>query len=84
MSVVWCVQVVNGASGSAHWCCVCDDGSAYSWGEGVDGKLGHNDDEHHLKPKLVHYFTANDIRVTNVACGDHHTAALDTNGNVYT
>jgi len=36
---------------------------------------------HNFEPKLISSLTG--ITITDIACGEHHSLALDTNGDVY-
>uniref|UniRef100_A0A673K3X5 BTB domain-containing protein n=1 Tax=Sinocyclocheilus rhinocerous TaxID=307959 RepID=A0A673K3X5_9TELE len=58
------------------------DGEVYSWGHNGYSQLGNGTTNHGLTPALV---STNLIgkRVTEVACGSHHTIALTTEGEVY-
>lgn len=39
------VDTVSLSCGPRHVCAVCDDGSVYTWGCGMDGRLGLNDED---------------------------------------
>uniref|UniRef100_A0A672NR48 RCC1 and BTB domain containing protein 2 n=2 Tax=Sinocyclocheilus grahami TaxID=75366 RepID=A0A672NR48_SINGR len=58
------------------------DGEVYAWGHNGYSQLGNGTTNHGLTPALV---STNLIskRVTEVACGSHHTIALTTEGEVY-
>jgi len=78
-------NVVKVAMGPSHTAVVTNDGELYTFGWGAHGVLGHGTkDIHSFTPQLVQYFNDNNIRVKDVAVGKHHTAALTTNGEVYT
>ncbi|XP_073689092.1 RCC1 and BTB domain-containing protein 2-like, partial [Garra rufa] len=57
-------------------------GEVYAWGHNGYSQLGNGTTNHGLTPALV---STNLIskRVTEVACGSHHTIALTTDGEVY-
>lgn len=57
------------------------DGEVYSWGHNGYSQLGNGTTNHGLTPALV---STNLLgkRVTEVACGSHHTIALTTDGEV--
>lgn len=57
------------------------DGEVYAWGHNGYSQLGNGTTNHGLTPALV---STNLIskRVTEVACGSHHTIALTTEGEV--
>lgn len=54
----------------------------FSWGEGDDGKLGHGNKMSYDKPKLIEALKSK--RVRDVACGSSHSAAITSNGELYT
>jgi len=68
--------------GTSHSAAITDDGFVFTWGYGGDGRLGHGDERDHLVPKQLKYFGQENI--VQVVCGELHTAALSSNGKVYT
>lgn len=54
----------------------------FSWGEGEDGKLGHNNRLSLDKPRLIEGLKSKRIR--DIACGSSHSAAITSNGELYT
>ncbi|KAI2656030.1 RCC1 and BTB domain-containing protein 2 [Labeo rohita] len=58
------------------------DGEVYAWGHNGYSQLGNGTTNHGLTPALVSTNLINK-RVTEVACGSHHTIALTTEGEVY-
>uniref|UniRef100_A0A7N8X9I1 Regulator of chromosome condensation (RCC1) and BTB (POZ) domain containing protein 2 n=1 Tax=Mastacembelus armatus TaxID=205130 RepID=A0A7N8X9I1_9TELE len=58
------------------------DGEVFAWGHNGYSQLGNGTTNHGLTPALV---STNLLtkRVTEVACGSHHTIALTTDGEVY-
>uniref|UniRef100_A0A671MH26 RCC1 and BTB domain-containing protein 2-like n=1 Tax=Sinocyclocheilus anshuiensis TaxID=1608454 RepID=A0A671MH26_9TELE len=58
------------------------DGEVYSWGHNGYSQLGNGTTNHGLTPALVSTSLIGK-RVTEVACGSHHTIALTTEGEVY-
>jgi RCC1 and BTB domain-containing protein len=54
----------------------------YTWGRGDDGRLGHGDNGWKYVPRLTHSLTGQII--THVTCGSYHTAAVSSNGDLYT
>ena len=54
----------------------------FSWGEGEDGKLGHNNRLSLDKPRLIESLKSKRIR--DIACGSSHSAAITSNGELYT
>ncbi|ETW10154.1 hypothetical protein H310_00524 [Aphanomyces invadans] len=82
-SAVWKI-----AAGESFACAVTHNGSLYSWGVGISGRLGHgkslegmmNADSDH--PSRV--MELKSVFVQDVACAFDHSAALSADGQVYT
>ena len=83
------VQQVSCSKGEKHnfTMCVCDDGTAYSWGDPYKGQLGTlagdwNHEVRHLEgtPKQIPI----DAPVKKVACGGIHASLLTVDGNLFT
>ena len=66
-------------SGGKHCLALSVDGQVYSWGEGDEGKLGHNSKESCDRPKLIEAFKGNHI--VSISCGGAHSAAISFGGN---
>jgi alpha-tubulin suppressor-like RCC1 family protein len=62
------------SAGRYHSVALASNGALYTWGCGENGQLGHNSDENELIPRVVEGILSN--VVGQVACGEHHTAAL--------
>ncbi|TKS80820.1 BTB domain-containing protein 2 [Collichthys lucidus] len=58
------------------------DGEVFAWGHNGYSQLGNGTTNHGLTPALVSTNLLNK-RVTEVACGSHHTIALTTDGEVF-
>lgn len=56
--------------------------TVYSWGEGDDGKLGHNNRLNYDRPKLIEALSG--IGVVDIACGSAHSACITSSGHVLT
>ncbi|XP_034934449.1 E3 ubiquitin-protein ligase HERC2 [Chelonus insularis] len=69
-------------SGGKHCLALSSEGHVYSWGEGVDGKLGHGDGITYERPKLIEALLG--IEIIDIACGGHHSAAISSTGLLYT
>eukprot|EP00949_MAST-11_sp_MAST-11-sp1_P001661 g1661.t1 len=79
-----------------HTVLLTDLGLIYTWGDGSDGALGHNDTENSLRPRLVEVFSEKSslgedkdpILFIDVDCAADklgaHTAAVTTKGKVFT
>jgi len=74
-------KIVEIAAGYACTAAITDSGQLYMWGFNEKGQLGLGHRFNSDVPRLVH--SLNDIRLVGVACGSHHTVALDEHGHVY-
>lgn len=74
--------VIQIACGDYFSAAVTSDGSVWTWGAGSHGCLGHGDERGSDIPRLVEAFT--DVKVSMVACGKSHCAALTDIGTVWT
>ncbi|XP_069150390.1 PH, RCC1 and FYVE domains-containing protein 1-like [Solanum lycopersicum] len=68
--------------GSGHAALVTKQGEVFCWGEGKNGRLGHKVDIDISCPKIVD--SLNGVHVKSVSCGEYHTCALTTSGELYT
>ncbi|XP_031621811.1 probable E3 ubiquitin-protein ligase HERC2 [Contarinia nasturtii] len=75
------VKKVAVHSGGKHAMALTLDGRVFSWGEGEDGKLGHNNRITLDKPKLIEALRSKRIR--DIACGSSHSAAITASGELY-
>ncbi|ELR17738.1 ubiquitin ligase, putative [Acanthamoeba castellanii str. Neff] len=71
------------ACGRFHSACVTEEGALYTWGRGANGQLGHGDMTDQATPKRVEAGIKDKIMV-KVACGENHSAAVDSAGVIYT
>ena len=75
-------QIAQISAGGSHTCAVAE-GGAWCWGEGGDGRLGHNEpgneNANKSQPAQVYGLTSG---VTEIAAGFAHTCAL-VNGGVW-
>ena len=69
-------------SGGTHALALTQDSKVFSWGEGEDGKLGHGNSLSLDKPRLIEALKSKRIR--DIACGSGHSAAIASNGELYT
>jgi len=74
-------RVVAVSAGSYHSLAITADGSAWSWGEGSFGRLGHGNTQDQLLPKKVESLAGQ--RVVAVSAGAHHSLALTADGAVW-
>lgn len=69
-------------SGGTFALALTQDSKVFSWGEGDHGKLGHGNCLSLDKPRLIEALKSKRIR--DVACGSAHSAAIASNGELYT
>ena len=65
-----------------HWLCLTDAGEVWSWGQGEGGRLGHGDQTSCDRPRLVSALVGR--RVTRVAAGSSYSAAVTSEGELWT
>ncbi|EOD37122.1 hypothetical protein EMIHUDRAFT_440441 [Emiliania huxleyi CCMP1516] len=71
-------RVVAVSVGLYHSIAITADGSAWSWGDGDYGRLGHGDQQDQLLPKQVEAFAGQ--RVVAVSAGARHSLATTADG----
>ncbi|GAB1604494.1 E3 ubiquitin-protein ligase HERC2-like [Argonauta hians] len=76
------VKKVAVHSGGRHALALTVDGKVFSWGEGDDGKLGHGNRSRCIRLRPV--LALKSKRVRDIACGSSHSAAIISNGDLYT
>jgi len=74
------------ACGGFHTAVLTDDGRVYSWGDGRYGQLGNLARKHnmHSTPHLVDWLVSFKVSITNLSCGQYHTAAISNQGKLFT
>eukprot|EP00873_Tetraselmis_striata_P044421 jgi/Tetstr1/464685/TSEL_009437.t1 len=75
--------VVQMACGDHNTFAVTRDGHLYSWGDGTAGMLGHGTPHRLWAPKRVER-PLQGVTISLVTSGTYHTAAVASNGNLYT
>eukprot|EP01083_Nonionella_stella_P313022 1121743_1 len=75
--------MVHIACGWYHSLCIDKDGILYTWGDGADGRLGHNDTKQVNIPKVVEFFVHYKIKITSCDGGDEHSAAIASTGELF-
>jgi RCC1 and BTB domain-containing protein len=73
--------VVQVTCGSYHTAAVTSDGSLYTWGGGMYGKLGHGNEAGCSTPKRVEGLVG--LCVAQIACGSRHTVVVTSTGAAY-
>ncbi|XP_011029821.1 PREDICTED: uncharacterized protein LOC105129442 [Populus euphratica] len=68
--------------GVRHVALVTRQGEVFTWGEESGGRLGHGIEDHFTHPKLVESLAVTIIDY--VACGEYHTCAISTSGDLFT
>ena len=74
-------RVVAVSAGAHHSLAITADGAVWSWGDGLDGQLGHGDQQRQLLPKKVEAFAGR--RVVAVSAGEYNSFAIAADGGVY-
>ncbi|KAJ7979857.1 Regulator of chromosome condensation (RCC1) family with FYVE zinc finger domain [Quillaja saponaria] len=70
------------ASAVGHIALVTRQGEVFTWGEESGGRLGHGIDKDVSHPHLVEFLASTNVDF--VACGEHHTCAVSTSGDLFT
>ncbi|KAK3166582.1 hypothetical protein QOZ80_1AG0047670 [Eleusine coracana subsp. coracana] len=68
--------------GVKHAALVTKNGEVFTWGEESGGRLGHGSREDSAHPRLVECLAICNVDI--VACGEFHTCAVTTAGELYT
>ena len=74
-------RVVAVSAGWAHNLAITADGAVWSWGDGLQGKLGHGDQQRQLLPKKIEALAGQ--RVVALSAGTFHSLALSADGAVW-
>jgi len=77
------VQVLMAACGDWHTLAVTKAGDLWSWGEGEDGVLGHNNANDRLMPTQVEAQYFGNAKIVSAAAGESHSAAITELGALY-
>ncbi|KAJ0976529.1 hypothetical protein J5N97_012003 [Dioscorea zingiberensis] len=76
------LDVHHVACGVRHAALVTRQGEVFTWGEESGGRLGHGAGTDVIRPRLVEYLSVCNTDI--VACGEFHTCAVTTAGELYT
>ena len=79
------VAICQVACGGYHTMALTDDGRIFSWGHGTEGQLGYPLDGFGVQnaPREIEAFNVQKVQLTNISCGQEHSAAVDKRGNVW-
>ena len=75
-------SVATLAAGVRHLMAVTHEGAIYSWGDGSLGRLGHGDTTAVTEPRRISTLSAH--KVVGVAAGEEHSAAITSEGHLFT
>lgn len=77
-------SAVRVASGSGHVACLTDAGQVWLWGDGRGGQLGYTMARSNNQPTPL-MVESKEMKspIAIVACGQHHTLVLDTDGQMH-
>lgn len=76
-------NIVVICAGASHNLAVTASGQAFSWGNGVDGQLGHDAFESEWLPRQIVFFSSANVHISTLCCGSSHSLALSRSGAVY-
>lgn len=76
------LDVYHVGCGVKHAALVTKNGEVFTWGEESGGRLGHGSREDRIHPGLVSSLAV--CNVDFIACGEFHTCAVTTAGELYT
>mmetsp|Transcript_13955 Transcript_13955/g.20981 ORF Transcript_13955/g.20981 Transcript_13955/m.20981 type:complete len:450 (-) Transcript_13955:1322-2671(-) len=68
--------------GLNHTLAIDENGSVWSWGKSDYCKCGHGDDQEQPYPRKIEALAG--VQAESVACGEYHSAVIDTEGRLYT
>ena len=77
-------KIVRVDCGTDHTIALDENGKLWSFGENTYGQLGLNmDSMKHTTPKKI-FSSASQGKIVDFACGDEHSAYVDSRGNAHT
>jgi len=77
-------EVLTVSCGFKHTAAVTRAGALFTWGDGKEGKLGHNDDAQRLNPTQVTIFVEQGLPLLTAQAGGSHTVVLTNSNTVFT
>ncbi|KAI3700526.1 hypothetical protein L2E82_45157 [Cichorium intybus] len=75
------IDVQKISCGVRHFSLLTKQGEIFTCGEESGGRLGHGIDRDYGRPRLVEFLSVTNI--DSVACGEFHTCAVSTSGDLY-
>lgn len=73
-------NITDMSAGKKHVMALSSSGRIYSWGSGENGELGHGSRYREVnEPKQIKH----DATFVSISCGNDHSTAVDTKGNMY-
>ncbi|WJX35806.1 hypothetical protein P8452_23754 [Trifolium repens] len=82
-------KVVDIAAGESHTLLLTGDGSVYTWGRGMFGRLGLGSEKDELLPVKLNFENPNgngtedSVKIVGIAAGAYHSLALADDGSVW-
>ena len=75
-------RVTRICCGKFHSICLTSRQNIFTWGQGSNGRLGHDNEEDQLKPKEI--YTLSQRKPKFIAAGESHSAAITEKSNLFT
>ncbi|RAL38009.1 hypothetical protein DM860_000703 [Cuscuta australis] len=69
-------KIIKIAAGESHTLALTGDGSVYSWGRGMFGRLGTGSESDQTFPVRVEFFSSAAVRIVDIAAGAYHSLAV--------
>ena len=76
------LNIVKIVCGKMHSMCLSSKKKIFTWGTGLNGRLGHGHDEDVLVPTEIQMLS--NLRVINISAGESHSAAITQTKKLYT
>ena len=76
------LRVTDIACGWDHCLALDEEGRVFSWGSGLNGKLGHGSESNTAVPSVIESLSG--LRVCRLAAGCEHSAIVDSKGRLFT
>ena len=77
-------NIIAISAGGWHSMALDDQGNVWTWGSGLDGRLGHNNTTHINVPTMIMHTAFAAANIISISAGSEYSMALDSNGNVWT